>query len=112
MIKTDDDRLICDHNEKAAIIWNSYKARIGISDRPTMSFNLDSLISPNTTVNFRSLEEPFTKEEIDGIVNCMPNDRAPGPDGFNGAFLKKCWPIVKENFYNLCEEFHTGTLDL
>ena len=32
-------------------------------------------------------------------------DKAPGPDGFNGMFVKKCWPIIKEDFYNLCDSF-------
>ena len=43
-------------------------------------------------VDFDSLTTPFTKVEIDAVVNDMPPDRAPGPDGFNGAFLKACWP--------------------
>ena len=63
-------------------------------------------------VDFDSLTTPFTKVEIDAVVNDMPPDRAPGPDGFNGAFLKACWPIIKDDFYRLCDEFHTGTLNL
>jgi hypothetical protein len=42
----------------------------------------------------------------------MPTDRAPGPDGFTGLFLKKCWHIVKHEFYKLAEEFHAGSLKL
>lgn len=42
----------------------------------------------------------------------MPVDRAPGPDGFNGHFLKTCWHIMKEDIYQLCHDFHAGTLDL
>ena len=42
----------------------------------------------------------------------MPADRAPGPDGFTGIFLKSCWQIIKEDFYNLCDQFHAGTLNL
>jgi hypothetical protein len=38
----------------------------------------------------------------------MPTDKAPGPDGFNGLFLKKCWHLVKEDFYNLCDNFFHG----
>jgi len=32
--------------------------------------------------------EPFSHEEIDNIVKKMPGDKAPGPDGFSGSFLK------------------------
>jgi hypothetical protein len=42
----------------------------------------------------------------------MPFDKAPGPDGFNGLFVKKCWPIVKDEFVRLVEDFHAGTLNL
>ena len=42
----------------------------------------------------------------------MPPDRAPGPDGFSGAFLKACWPLIKYDFYTLCAQFHAGDLDL
>jgi hypothetical protein len=42
----------------------------------------------------------------------MPSDKAPGPDGFNGLFLKKCWPIVKDEFVKLVEDFHAGNLNL
>jgi hypothetical protein len=42
----------------------------------------------------------------------MPSDRAPGPDGFNGLFLKRCWPIIQNEFYRLMAEFHAGHLNL
>jgi hypothetical protein len=27
----------------------------------------------------------------------MPSDKAPGPDGFTGAFFKSCWEIIKDD---------------
>ena len=46
------------------------------------------------------------------MVAALPNDKAPGPDGFNGLFLKVCWPIIKHDFYRLCHEFWNGTVNL
>lgn len=40
------------------------------------------------------------------MVKSLPSDKAPGPDGFNIDFTKKCWPIIKQDFYNLCEAFY------
>jgi hypothetical protein len=42
----------------------------------------------------------------------MPTDKSPGPDGFNGAFLKHCWPSIKDEFYKLFFAFHEGNLDI
>ena len=104
--------MVCDHVDKAAVIWQSFKKRIGCSDSPVMLFDLCNLIVPTTNIDFASLEVPFTKEEIDDIVKCMPTDKSPGPDGFNGAFLKNCWDQVKEHFYQLCFSFFAGDLDI
>jgi hypothetical protein len=41
----------------------------------------------------------------------MPLDKAPGPDGFNDLFLKKCWHIIKEDIYKLCLDFFNGSVD-
>ena len=56
--------------------------------------------------------ETFGKDEIDAVVKGLPSDKAPGPDGFNTDFLKKCWPISCEDFYRLCEAFHSGNICL
>jgi retron-type reverse transcriptase len=62
--------------------------------------------------DLESLVQPFSEEEISNIVKHMKPDRAPGPDGFNGLFLKKCWHIIKEDFINLCHDFHHGQVSL
>jgi hypothetical protein len=45
-------------------------------------------------------------QEIDDIVDDLPHNKSPGPNGFNSQFLQKCWPIVKHDFYDLCTQFH------
>ena len=62
-------------------------------------------------IDFAQLEVPFTTVEMDNIVKNMPTDKSPGPDGFN-AFLKKSWNTVKEQFYQLCHDFHVGTVNI
>jgi hypothetical protein len=59
-----------------------------------------------------TLSHPFTHEEIDKVVAQMPSDKSPGPDGFSGLFMKVCWPVIKYDFYRLCQEFWEGTVNL
>lgn len=98
-----DGAWIFDNEGKVALIWNSFKTRMGISTNPTMLFDLHSLF--NIQGDFSSLLEPFSHVDIDNVIKRMPLDKAPGPDGFNGFFMKKCWHIIKEDFYKLCEDF-------
>jgi hypothetical protein len=49
---------------------------------------------------------------MDEVIKEMSVDRAPGPDGFNGLFLKKCWHIVKDDFYKLAADFHEEPIQL
>ena len=75
-----------------------------------MKFDLSLIIK--RVEGLEELSAPFTHSEIDEVVRTMPNDRAPGPDGFNGQFLKSCWHIIKHDFYKLCDEFYNDNLDL
>jgi len=105
-----DGRQVTEHFEKAALLWETYKARMGTSCNPHMLINLRDLIPRNE--NLGHLSDPITREEIDKAVAQMPQDKSPGPDGFNGLFFKKCWHIIKEDVYDLCNEFFSGQLDL
>ena len=46
------------------------------------------------------------------MVKHMPSDKAPGLDGFNGMFMKKCWNIIKQDVYKLCQDFYDCVVDL
>lgn len=80
---------------------------MGISSNPVMVFDLDSLIE--TITGLDDLVLPFQREEIESIIKRMPPDKAPCPDGFNGLFTKRCWSIVRNGFYALCDEFDNST---
>jgi hypothetical protein len=60
----------------------------------------------------QSIQGPFTKQDIDNVIKNMPSIKAPGPDGFNGVFFKKCWNIIKEDIYQLCFDFFNGRVEL
>jgi hypothetical protein len=95
------------HEEKAALLWNSFKERLGISEISQMLFNLRDMLLP--VDGLESLEAPFTKEEIDDIVAKLPNNKS---DGFTNKFIKGCWPLLAEDFYWLCNAFNESNVCL
>jgi hypothetical protein len=50
-----------------------------------MVFDLSSLLEAQ---DFKVLILPFTRQELDDIVEDLPLDKAPGPNGLSGSFLK------------------------
>ncbi|WJX46909.1 hypothetical protein P8452_33654 [Trifolium repens] len=48
----------------------------------------------------------FSMEEIEEVVRCSDGNKCPGPDGFNFAFVKKFWGILKDDFRILFDQFH------
>nr|XP_040258456.1 uncharacterized protein LOC120975813 [Aegilops tauschii subsp. strangulata] len=109
-LKLPDGTVVTDHSQMEGIIWNCFKNRMGSSRGINMGFDLPSLIEP--VVGLDVLTKPFEKEEMDMIVKHMPVDKAPGPDGFNGLFFKRCWHIISQDFYELAQAFFEGTAHL
>ena len=105
-----DGSEVVSHLDKEKLIFETYKGRLGTSSSPTMLLDLDSLIQP--TPGLEELSVPFTTEEIDNVVKLMLADKAHGPDGFNGHFLKTSWHIVKHDIYHLCFDFYEGKLNI
>jgi hypothetical protein len=50
------------------------------------------------------LSKPIAKEEIDQLVQEMPNGKSPGPDGFTVEFFKAHWDVVKYDIYGVVED--------
>jgi hypothetical protein len=74
-----------------------------------MSFDLDHLI---TRSELSHLDDPFTMEEISIVLKEIPPDKSPGPDGFNGLFMKKSWDILKDDFIKFTIDFYSGNMNL
>jgi hypothetical protein len=92
-----DGSVISEYKGKEEIIFQAYKERLGSCDQPQMLFDLADLIQPAPGLEDLSIR--LTKQEIDAVVQNMPLDKAPGPNGFNGQFLKSYWHIIKEDIY-------------
>lgn len=68
-----------------------------------MHFNLAHLLAARDDLGW--LGDTFTMDEIHNVVANLPSNKSQGPNGFNGDFSRKCWHIVEEDFYDLCDAF-------
>ena len=64
-----------------------------------MGFDLTNLVQP--IQGLEELSQPFSDDEIMKVLKELPPDRAPGPNGFNGLFVNRYWPIIEQENYLL-----------
>jgi len=50
-----------------------------------------------------ALRREVSLEEVEEAVRSMPNDKAPGPNGFTINFYKACWSFVKTDVWEVVE---------
>jgi hypothetical protein len=49
---------------------------------------------------------PFSLEEIELVVKESDGNKSPGPDGFNFAFIKQFWYLIKHEVRIFFDQFH------
>jgi hypothetical protein len=84
---------VTEHSEKEQVVYNHFHAIMRKGVTRTHDFNWEVLYFDRP--DLQSLSDPFTEEEVKQAINQMPSDKAPGPDGYTGAFFKKCWDIIR-----------------
>jgi hypothetical protein len=70
---------------------------------------LEDLVFPSLSVdNNLLLEANFSLEEIEVVVKASDGTKCPGPDGFNFAFIKEFWGLLKFDFRIFFDQFHAN----
>jgi hypothetical protein len=54
----------------------------------------------------RSIIAPFSLREIEVVVKESDGNKSPGPDGFNFAFFKQFWYLMKNEVRIFFDQFH------
>ena len=109
-LQNENGDVVSDHQQMAGMLWGTFKDRMGVSEGTDMKFDLASLIDKVDGLD--NLSAPFSEEEINEVLKSLPTDRAPGPDGFTGLFVKWCWHIIKDDFLQLFQDFYDGNVTI
>ena len=91
------------HEDKENIMYQHFTTALSKGPRRTTDFNWQLLHF--TDCDLSSLGDEMTDEEVIAAIKAMPSDKAPGPDGFTGAFFKSCWPIIKDDLMKVISAF-------
>jgi ribonuclease HI/exonuclease III len=51
-----------------------------------------------------ALLRPISIEEVDQALEDTPKCKAPGPDGFTSDFFHHCWPIIRQEVWEILED--------
>uniref|UniRef100_A0AAQ6AKY8 Reverse transcriptase domain-containing protein n=1 Tax=Amphiprion ocellaris TaxID=80972 RepID=A0AAQ6AKY8_AMPOC len=89
-----------------------YTSQFKSSNYQDMSSFFQNLDLPQITeIQKEELSKPITRSEILKIIQRLPNNKAPGPDGFNGEFYKKFSQILLSPLSEMVDSsFASGAL--
>lgn len=106
-LKNDQGESIENHQDIATLITEHFNniAQEPEIDRTEATGNLIKSI-PESISNEQNqaLSREISLEEVEEAVKEMPNDKAPGPDGFTINFYEACWEIVKLEVWEVVED--------
>ncbi|WVZ79919.1 LOW QUALITY PROTEIN: hypothetical protein U9M48_027442 [Paspalum notatum var. saurae] len=88
---------------KADAFYHFFQNMFGLPGARSHALRFQNL-GLNTT-DLEGLDHCFTEEEVWAVVRDLPNEKAPGPDGFTGLFFKSVWSIVKDDILRVLNAF-------
>lgn len=101
-LNVDGTQVVQDH-AMAEALYAYYNEVLGSNFERSRRFDLNVIGVPVTDLS--ALEILFTEEEVSSVIKEMPNDKAPGPDDFTGAFYKVAWQTIKADIMHAINAF-------
>ncbi|CAD6343674.1 unnamed protein product [Miscanthus lutarioriparius] len=106
-IANEDGTLAWNNDGKQKVLQEYFENLIGKKEQRQRTFNWPGVqLNPLQQLPGLELDRPFTESEIEHAVKGLPNEKAPGPDGFTNDFYKQCWDIIKIDILVAFNAFH------
>lgn len=83
------------HADKEQHIFEHFSNHFGPPGARPFTLDWERLGLPRHDLSV--LEEEFTEEEVRAVDMEIAADKAPGPDGYIGAFYEASWRVIKED---------------
>lgn len=90
---TTPDGIATSTADKHAELHRFFSARFGLNQPRDLGLIWKNINFPSFDLS--ELEADISEEELKATINCLPPEKAPGPDGFTGSFFKVAWDIIK-----------------
>jgi exonuclease III len=95
-LRNSDGSWAVTYEAKQSVLQNFFVNLLGEKVRRQRTFSWQDLhLTQLQQQPGLELDRPFTADEIGAAVKDLPNNKAPGPDGFTNDFYKQCWDIIK-----------------
>lgn len=94
-------------NDIRRVVVDYFKAHVASDEWERPKLDGVDFASISDADNF-SLVEPFSLEEIELVVKESDGNKSPGPDGFNFAFIKQFWYLIKYEVMIFFYQFHAN----
>ena len=98
-----NDGWVTSHAEKEAIVHDHFSTVLQRPPPRTRSLNWDAINIAPTSLD--GIDSPILEAEVLHAISSMPSDKAPGPDGYTGAFFKACWLTIKPDIMRVINLF-------
>jgi hypothetical protein len=102
---------VMEHDQKKNIIHDHFKEVMKKGAPRATTINWATI--PPSPCDLSDLDAPFLEDEVKAAIDNSASDKAPGLDGFTGAFFKACWDIIKGDILAVANQFsnlHTNNL--
>ncbi|XP_073362920.1 uncharacterized protein [Aegilops tauschii subsp. strangulata] len=99
------DGPVFEHEGKAKILFDRFKNLIGAPFTRTARLNWVLLGLPRRDLSH--LEGAFSEQELLAAIQETHGEKAPGPDGYTGAFFKHCWETIKTDMLAAVNSVHS-----